>query len=78
MPMAPLCADVRAYCAQVKIYCKRARLLSSHPRLFIHSFVLTDIASIFQSWSTLVWIEICEIVVLSKIDITMTTMNKKL
>ena len=39
MPVAPLCADVRAYCSHVKIYCKRVRLLSSHPRLFIHSFI---------------------------------------
>jgi len=34
-------ADVRAYCSHVKIYCMRARLLSSHPRLFIHSFIHT-------------------------------------
>ena len=34
-------ADVRAYCSHVKMYCKRVRLLSSHPRLFIHSFILT-------------------------------------
>ena len=38
LPVAPLYADVRAYCSHVKMYCKRARLLSSHPRLFIHSF----------------------------------------
>ena len=39
LPVAPLYADVRAYCSHVKMYCKRARLLSSHPWLFIHSFI---------------------------------------
>ena len=39
-------------------------------------FSLSDRYKIFTSnW---LWIEICENVVLSKIDITMTTMNKKL
>ena len=37
--MAPLYVDVRAYCSHVKMYCKRVCLLSSHPRLFIHSFI---------------------------------------
>ena len=38
-------------------------------------FSLTDRYNIFNSnW---LWIEICENVVLSKIDITMTTINKK-
>ena len=39
LPVVPLHADVRAYCSHVKMCCKRARLLSSHPRLFIHSFI---------------------------------------
>ena len=39
-------------------------------------FTLSDRYKIFTSnW---LWIEICENVVLSKIDITMTTVNKKL
>ena len=39
-------------------------------------FSLSDRYKIFTSnW---LWIEICENVVLSKIDITMTTINKKL
>ena len=38
-PVAPLYVDVRAYCSHVKMYCKRVCLLSSHPRLFIHSFI---------------------------------------
>ena len=39
-------------------------------------FSLSDQYKIFTSnW---LWIEICENVVLSKIDITMTTINKKL
>ena len=39
--MAPLYVDVhvRAYCSHVKMYCKRVHLLSSHPLLFIHSFI---------------------------------------
>ena len=41
-------ADVRAYCSHVKIYCKSARLLSSHPWLFIHSFIHS-----FIQWPTL-------------------------
>ena len=39
LPVAPLYVDVRAYCSHVKMYCKRVCLLSSHPRLFIHSFI---------------------------------------
>ena len=39
LPVAPLCADVRAYCSHVNIYCKRERLLSSHPWLFAKSNV---------------------------------------
>ena len=39
LPVVPLYADARAYCSHVKMYCKRARLLSSHPWLFIHSFI---------------------------------------
>ena len=35
-----LYADVWAYCSHLKMYCKRARMFSSHPRLFIHSFIL--------------------------------------
>ena len=39
-------------------------------------FALSDRYKIFtSSW---IWIEICENIVLSKIDITMTTINKKL
>ena len=39
-------------------------------------FTLSDRYKIFTSYW--LWIEICENVVLSKIDITMTTINKKL
>ena len=43
--------------------------------IFCDSFSLSDRYKMFTSnW---LWIEICENVVLSKIDITMTTINKK-
>ena len=48
LPVAPLYADVWAYCSNVKwLYCKRACLLSSHPQLFIHSFIRSFI---WRAW----------------------------
>ena len=52
LPVAPLYADVRTYCSHVKMYCKRVRLLSSHPRLFINSFIHLTANFIEKLWIT--------------------------
>ena len=52
LPVASLYADVWTYCSHVKMYCKRVRLLSSHPRLFINSFIHLTANFIEKLWIT--------------------------